>query len=123
MHIPQETLNSLKSAIPSGNRLIIDWISISTKHDPKWLIGFLGLETAPWEVIEGYKNGYSHRYEFGNIRVYFSVDMSYVNGYYLLKCPVKVVEPLKHMVMVIMKNYLILSAWDFLSLVNNVLQG
>lgn len=85
MHIPQETLNSYKSALPSGNRLIIDWISISTKYDPKWLISFLGLENCPWEVIEGYKNGYSHHYEFGNIRVYFSFDMSYVKGYYLLE--------------------------------------
>lgn len=85
MHIPQETLNSYKSALPSGNRLIIDWISISTKFDPKYLISFLGLENCPWVVIEGYKNGYSHHYEFGNIRVYFSFDMSYVNGYYLLE--------------------------------------
>lgn len=70
---------------PKENRLIYDWLSLSTRiHKPDEIISLLGMESCPWEILTS-GNGYTHRYYFNGISVSFvDGDMSHVGGFYLL---------------------------------------
>lgn len=73
-------------SVPSGNRLIFDWVSLSTKiHKPEDIISLLGMEDCPWEILSGFY-GYNLRHFFGGVSIHFCEgDMSRVNGFYLLE--------------------------------------
>lgn len=74
------------SEIPSGNRLIYDWISFSTRiHTPVQIIELLGMTNCPWEILSGFY-GYNFRHCFGGVSIHFcDGDMSHVGGFYLLE--------------------------------------
>lgn len=70
---------------PSGNRLIYDWVSFSTRiHKPDEIMALIGMTDCPWEVLTS-GNGYTHRHYFGGVSISFCEgDMSHVGGFYLL---------------------------------------
>ncbi len=80
-----ENLSSEEFEFPKENRLIYDWLSLSTRiHKPDEIISLLGMESCPWEILTS-GNGYTHRYYFNGISVSFvDGDMSHVGGFYLL---------------------------------------
>ncbi|MBE6533202.1 MAG: hypothetical protein E7676_06910 [Ruminococcaceae bacterium] len=80
-----ENLSSEELEFPKENRLIYDWLSLSTRiHKPNEIISLLGMESCPWEILTS-GNGYTHRYYFNGISVSFvDGDMSHVGGFYLL---------------------------------------
>ena len=80
-----ENLSSEELEFPKENRLIYDWLSLSTRiHKPDEIISLLGMESCPWEILTS-GNGYTHRYYFNGISVSFvDGDMSHVGGFYLL---------------------------------------
>ena len=71
--------------VPTGNRLIYDWISFSTrKHKPDEIMDLIGMRDCPWEILTS-GNGYTHRHYFGGVSISFiDGDMSHVGGFYLL---------------------------------------
>lgn len=72
--------------LPQENRLLFDWVSISTrKHDPGQIMELIGMTDVPWQIVKG-GNGYTHRYTFGDISISYSEgSMAMVNGFYLLE--------------------------------------
>ncbi len=71
---------------PSGNRLIYDWISMTTRiHKPDQIMDLIGMRDVPWEILTS-GNGYNWRHYFGGISISFcEKDMTAVNGFYLLE--------------------------------------
>lgn len=71
---------------PQVNRLLFDWISISTRiHDPADIKELLGMTDVPWQIMNS-GNGYTHRYFFGDVSIsYCEGSMAHVNGFYLLE--------------------------------------
>lgn len=72
--------------LPHENRLLFDWVSISTrKHDPGQIMELIGMTDVPWQITKG-GNGYTHRYFFGDVSISYSEgSMVNVNGFYLLE--------------------------------------
>ena len=71
--------------IPTGNRIIIDWVSFTTRrHNVADLIHLLGLEELPFEVVNGTK-GYQYRQYFCGISFHFSEDPTAQNGFIWLE--------------------------------------
>ena len=87
MHNSDISLNSAELAkqIPEGNRIIIDWISFSTRgHKPTDLIEILGLQDYTFEVLNG-MHGYQYRHYFGGISIHFCENPAAQNGYIWLE--------------------------------------
>ena len=74
------------SDLPPENRLLFDWVSLSTrKHDPGQIMELIGMTDVPWQITKG-GNGYTHRYFFGDVSISYSEgSMVNVNGFYLLE--------------------------------------
>lgn len=54
------------------NRIIIDWLSFTSKiHSPSEIIKLLGMESVTWETIKG-ACGYKDRLYFSNISIHFN---------------------------------------------------
>lgn len=71
--------------IPTGNRIIIDWVSFTTcKHDVVELVNLLGLAGCPFETVNGAK-GYQYREYFSGISIHFSEDRTAQNGFIWLE--------------------------------------
>lgn len=72
--------------LPQQNRLLFDWVSLSTrKHDPGQIMELIGMTDVPWQITKG-GNGYTHRYFFGDVSISYSEgSMVNVNGFYLLE--------------------------------------
>ena len=71
--------------IPTGNRIIIDWVSFTTcRHNVSDLIHLLGLEDLPFEVVNG-AHGYQYRQYFCGISFHFSEDPTAQNGFIWLE--------------------------------------
>lgn len=71
--------------IPTGNRIIFDWVSFTTRrHNVADLIHLLGLEDLPFEVVNGTK-GYQYRQYFCGISFHFSEDPTAQNGFIWLE--------------------------------------
>ncbi len=70
---------------PKENRLIYDWVSLTTKvHKPEEIMQLIGMSDVPWEILNG-GNGYQWRHYFMGISISFSEDMTNVGGFYLLE--------------------------------------
>ena len=78
--------SNLSKQIPEGNRIIIDWISFSTRiHSVGDLISILGLQDInSWEVLNG-AHGYQHRQYFNGISIHFCDNPAAQNGYIWLE--------------------------------------
>lgn len=72
--------------LPQENRLLFDWVSISTRiHNPGQIKELLGMSDVPWQVMKS-GNGYTHRFFFCDVSIsYCEGDMSHVNGFFLLE--------------------------------------
>ena len=78
--------SELAKQIPESNRIIIDWISFSTRiHTVGDLINILGLQDiSTWEVLNG-AHGYQHRQYFNGISIHFCDNPAAQNGYIWLE--------------------------------------
>lgn len=71
-HSDISTTNSLNKELdfPKENRIIIDWVSFTTRlHTVSDLVQLLGLTDVPFEDLAGSK-GKKHRYHFGGISIH-----------------------------------------------------
>lgn len=56
----------------SQNVILWDWLTISCKdEDPEVWMKLLGMESAPWELLDHGANGYRQAYYFGSISIWF----------------------------------------------------
>lgn len=54
------------------NVILWDWLTISCKdEDPEVWMQLLGMESAPWELLDHGANGYRQAYFFGSISIWF----------------------------------------------------
>lgn len=75
----------LTKQIPEGNRIIIDWVSLSTKkHTPLEIMKLLEVQDCAWELLNG-GCGYQYRHYFGGISIHFCDDPAAQNGYIWLE--------------------------------------
>lgn len=65
-------MTTSKTAIPTENMILFDWLTFTSKCDsPESIMSLLGLSDVSWQQMEKGRNGYRQRWLFENISILF----------------------------------------------------